>query len=141
MKNWRRTRHERAQLIGAALRELGGVPDVLTPALGGATALAKTVVEQANRSPARCLVTSLWNTNIARPCPLSRGPRRHSRPRRHPKPGAAPAGCASRTIDWITSVLVEEAAGEPTKVRPTPVQKAVGQLTRVINYPVRRSAE
>ena len=37
---------ERAQLIAAALRDLGGVPDVLTPILGRATALAKTVVEQ-----------------------------------------------------------------------------------------------
>ena len=37
---------ERAQLIAAALRDLGGVPDVVTPALGRATALAKTVVEQ-----------------------------------------------------------------------------------------------
>jgi hypothetical protein len=34
---------ERAQLIAAALRDLGGVPDVVTPALGRATALAKTV--------------------------------------------------------------------------------------------------
>ena len=38
--------HDRAQLIAAALRDLGGVPDVVTPALGRATALAKTVVEQ-----------------------------------------------------------------------------------------------
>jgi hypothetical protein len=45
------------------------------------------------------------------------------------------------TIDWITSVLVEEASGTPTKVRPTPVQKAVRRLTSVINYPTRRTAE
>ena len=38
--------HERAQLIAAALRDLGGVPDVITPVLGRPTALAKTVVEQ-----------------------------------------------------------------------------------------------
>ncbi len=37
---------ERARLIAAALRELGGVPDVVTPTLGRATALAKAVVEQ-----------------------------------------------------------------------------------------------
>src|ERR1700687_3913862 len=37
---------ERTQLIAATLRDLGGVPDVVTPALGRATALAKTVVEQ-----------------------------------------------------------------------------------------------
>jgi hypothetical protein len=44
------------------------------------------------------------------------------------------------TIEWITSVLVEEAAGEPTKVRPTPVQKAVGRLTSVVILPARRIA-
>jgi hypothetical protein len=45
------------------------------------------------------------------------------------------------TIDWINSVLVEEASGEPTKVRPTPVQKAVGRLTSVVSYPTRWTAE
>lgn len=45
------------------------------------------------------------------------------------------------TIEWITSVLVEEAAGQPTKVRPTPVQKAMGRLTSVVKYPARRTAE
>ena len=44
-------------------------------------------------------------------------------------------GAHQETVGWITSVLVEEAAGEPAKVRPTPVQKAVGRLTSVINYP------
>ena len=34
------------------------------------------------------------------------------------------------TINSITSVLVEDAAGKPTKVRPTPVQKAVGGVIR-----------
>ena len=56
---------ERGQLIAAALRDLGGVPDVVTPALGRATALAKTVSSRANRSPPRCSVTSLWNTNCS----------------------------------------------------------------------------
>ena len=38
-------------------------------------------------------------------------------------------------------MLVEEASGEPTKVRPTPVQKAAGRLTSVVNYPSRQAAE
>lgn len=33
--------HDRAQLIAAALRDLGGVPDVVTPVLGRATASPK----------------------------------------------------------------------------------------------------
>ena len=64
--------HDRAQLIAAALRDLGGVPDVVTPALGRATALAKTASSRANRSPARCLVTSLWNTNCSTALAISR---------------------------------------------------------------------
>ena len=38
-------------------------------------------------------------------------------------------------------MLIEEASGKPTKVRPTPMQKAVGGLSSVINYPSRRTAE
>ena len=37
----------RARLIAATLRDLGGVPDVVAPALGRLTALVKTVLEQA----------------------------------------------------------------------------------------------
>ena len=132
---------ERAQLIAAALRELGGVPDVLTPTLGRATALAKTVVEQGQPIAAALFgdlalehqlldragyVEALADTadhadtrNLARRL----------------------QGAHQETIDWITSVLVEEASGQPTKVRPTPVQKAVGRLTSIINYPTRRTAE
>ena len=42
---------QRAQLIAAALRDLGAVPDIVTPALGRATALAKRSLSRTNRSP------------------------------------------------------------------------------------------
>ena len=112
--------HERAQLIGAALRDLGGVPDVVTPALGRATALAKTVVEQGQPIAAALFgdlalehqlldragyLEALADTagdldiqNLARRLQAAH----------------------QETIEWITSVLVEEAAGQPTKVRPDP---------------------
>ena len=132
---------ERGQLIGAALRDLGGVPDVVTPALGRATALAKTLVEQGQPIAAalfgdlalerqlldragylEALADTAGNLDIRN---LARRLQ----------------GAHQETVDWITSVLVEEASGRPTKVRPTPVQKAVGRLTSVINYPARRTAE
>ena len=132
---------ERGQLIAAALRELGGVPDVVTPALGRTTALAKTVVEQGQPIAAalfgdlalehqlldragylEALADTAGNLDIRN---LARRLQ----------------GAHQETVDWITSVLVEEASGKPTKVRPTPVQKAVGRLTSVINYPTRRTAE
>ena len=133
--------HERAQLIGAALRDLGGVPDVVTPVLGRATALAKTVIEQGQP-----IAGALFGDLALEHQLLDRA--RYLEALADTADHAATRNLARRlqaahqeTIEWITSVLVEEAAGEPTKVRPTPVQKAARRLTSVINYPTRRTAE
>jgi hypothetical protein len=133
--------HERAQLIAAALRDLGGVPDVVTPALGRATALAKTIVEQGQP-----IAAALFGDLALEHQLLDRA--------RYLEALADTAGHADtrnlarrlqaahqETIEWITSVLVEEAAGEPTAVRPTPVQKAMGRLISVVIYPTRRTTE
>jgi hypothetical protein len=132
---------ERAQLIAAALRGLGGVPDVVTPALGRATALAKTIVEQGQP-----IAAALFGDLALEHQLLDRA--------RYLEALADTAGHADtrnlarrlqaahqETIEWITSVLVEEAAGEPTAVRPTPVQKAMGRLISVVIYPTRRTTE
>jgi len=133
--------HERAQLIVAALRDLGGVPDVVTPALGRATALAKTVVEQGQP-----IAGALFGDLALEHQLLDRA--RYLEALADTADHADTRNLARRlqaahqeTVEWITSVLVEEAAGEPTKVRPTPVQKAVGGLSSVVNYPSRRTAE
>ena len=125
--------HERAQLIAAALRDLGGVPDVVTPALGRATALAKTVVEQGQP-----IAGALFGDLALEHQLLDRA--RYLEALADTADHADTRNLARRlqaahqeTIEWITSVLVEEASGEPTKVRPTPVQKAVGRLTSVVN--------
>ena len=132
---------KRAQLIAAALRDLGGVPDVVTPALGRATALAKTIVEQGQP-----IAAALFGDLALEHQLLDRA--------RYLEALADTAGHADsrnlarrlqaahqETIEWITSVLVEEATGKPTAVRPTPIQKAVGQLISAVNYPTRRGAE
>ena len=132
---------ERAQLIGAALRDLDGVPDVVTSALGRATALAKTVVEQGQPIAGALfgdLALEHQLLDRARYLEALADTADHTDTRNLARRLQA---AHQETIDWITSVLVEEAAGEPTKVRPTPVQKAVGRLTSVVKYPARRSAE
>jgi bacterioferritin (cytochrome b1) len=133
--------HERAQLIGAALRDLGGVPDVVTPALGRATALAKTVVEQGQPIAAALfgdLALEHQLLDRARYLEALADTADHADTRNLARRLQA---AHQETIDWITSVLVEEASGKPTKVRPTPVQKAVRRLTSVIILPARRTAE
>ena len=133
--------HERAQLIGAALRDLGGVPDVVTPALGRATALAKTVVEQGQPIAGALfgdLALEHQLLDRARYLEALADTADHVDARNLARRLQA---AHQETIDWITSVLVEEAAGKPTKVRPTPVQKAMGRLTSVVILPARRTAE
>ena len=132
---------QRAQLIAAALRDLGGVPDIVTPALGRATALAKTVVEQ-DQPIAGALFGDLalehQLLDRANYLEALADTADHADTRNVAR---RLQGAHQETVDWITSVLAEEASGKPTKVRPTPVQKAVGGLTSVINYPARRTAE
>jgi hypothetical protein len=126
---------ERAQLIAAALRDLGGVPDVVTPALGRATALAKTVVEQGQPIAAALfgdLALEHQLLDRARYLEALADAADHADTRNLARRLQA---AHQETIAWINSVLVEEASGEPTKVRPTPVQKAVGRLTSVVSYP------
>jgi hypothetical protein len=132
---------ERAQLIAASLRDLGGVPDVVTPALGRATALAKTVVEQGQPIAAALfgdLALEHQLLDRARYLEALADTADHADTRNLARRLQA---AHQETIAWINSVLVEEASGEPTKVRPTPVQKAVGRLTSVARNPIRWTAE
>ena len=132
---------ERARLIAASLRDLGGVPDVVTPALGRATALAKTVVEQGQPIAAALfgdLALEHQLLDRARYLEALADAADHADTRNLARRLQA---AHQETIAWINSVLVEEASGEPTKVRPTPVQKAVGRLTIVVSYPTRWAAE
>jgi hypothetical protein len=131
---------ERARLIAATLRELGGVPDVVTPALGRATALAKAVVEQGQPIAAALfgdLALEHQLLDRARYLEALADAADHADTRLLARRLQA---AHQETIEWITSVLTQEASGKPTAVRPTPVQKAVGRLTRAANYPTRWTA-
>jgi hypothetical protein len=132
---------ERASLIAAALRELGGVPDVVTPALGRATALAKAVVEQGQPLTGALfgdLALEHQLLDRARYLEALADAADHIDTRLLARRLQA---AHQETVEWITSVLAQEASGEPTAVQPTRVQKAVGRLTRAVNYPTRRAAQ
>lgn len=131
---------ERARLIAAALRELGGVPDVITPALGRATALAKSLVEQGQPLTGALfgdLALEHQLLDRARYLEALADAADHINTRLLARRMQA---AHHETVEWITSVLAQEASGKPTAVQPTPVQKAVGRLTRAANYPTRWAA-
>ena len=127
---------DRSVAIEKAIRELGGVPDVVGPFLGRAAAAVKAVTEQAQPFD-EALLGDLGLENQL----LDRA--------RYLKALAVAAdlpdieNLASRlitahsaTVDWLTTVLAEEALGGPAALRRTPLQAATGTAVKLVNLPV-----
>jgi hypothetical protein len=128
---------ERTRLITAELRELGGVPDVVTPVVGRLSAVLKATFEQA--AP---LEEALLQD-------LSLEHQLHDRATYLKVLGQA-AGLAKverlaeglvraheATIEWLTVVLAEEALGGPAALQATPFQQVAGVAARAANAPYR----
>ncbi|MGY1755028.1 ferritin-like domain-containing protein [Blastococcus sp. SYSU D01042] len=123
--------------ITEALRAAGGVPDVVTPALGRLSAVLKATVEQA--APLEeALLTDLQLEHQL----LDRAT--------YLKVLAEAAGKTSvqrlaeklveahrATVEWLTVVLAEEALGGPAALVATPLQKVAGTVARAAGAPVR----
>lgn len=130
---------ERAQAIEAAIMKLGGTPDVIGPFLGRAQAAVKALTEQAEPFDEALLGDLALEDQL-----LDRA--------RYLKALAVGAGqpevqkladrlitAHAATVDWLTTVLAEDALGGPAALRRTPVQAAVGVAVRLANLPVQWS--
>jgi DNA-binding ferritin-like protein len=127
----------RALAITEQLRAVGGVPDVVTPAIGRASAVLKATFEQvAPFEEALFSDLQLEHQLLDRATYL--------------KVLADQAGetqvrqlaetlitAHSATVEWLTVVLAEEAMGGPVALVPTPLQKVAGGMARAVNAPVR----
>lgn len=130
----------RAEAIEAAIRELGGFPDVIGPFLGRAAAAVKALTEQAEPFEEALLGDLALEDQL-----LDRA--------RYLK-ALAVAGkrkdiedltsrliiAHSATVDWLTTVLAEDALGGPAALRRTPLQAATGTAVKLVNLPVSWSA-
>ena len=128
---------KRSLEITEQLRAVGGVPDVVTPAIGRLTAVLKATFEQA--APLEeALLTDLQLEHQL----LDRAT--------YVKVLADQAGetkvrqlaeklitAHEATVEWLTVVLAEEAMGGPAALVATPVQKVAGGVARTLNAPVR----
>ena len=128
---------ERTRAITDQLRALGGVPDVLTPAIGRLGAVVKATLEQAEPIEEALLQDLQIEHNL-----LDRAT--------YLKVLADTAGQAmvkalaerlitahEATVEWLTVVLAEEALGGPAALVATPFQKVAGSAARAVNAPVR----
>ncbi|MEV3965207.1 ferritin-like domain-containing protein [Nocardia sp. NPDC050193] len=130
----------RAEAIETVLRELGGVPQLAGPLLGRAAAVVKAMAEQAQPFDEALLGDLALEHQL-----LDRA--------RYIKALAIAAqqpdvvALAQRlitahtaTVDWLTTVLAEDALGGPAALRRTPLQAAAGTAVKLVNLPVTWSA-
>jgi hypothetical protein len=126
----------RAEDIEKTIRDLGGFPDVIGPFLGRATAAVKALTEQAEPFDEALLGDLALEDQL-----LDRS--------RYLKALAVAAKQSdveelatrlitahSATVEWLTTVLVEEALGGPAALRRTPLQAAAGTAVKLVNLPL-----
>ncbi|BBX06614.1 ferritin-like domain-containing protein [Mycolicibacterium aichiense] len=131
---------DRAEAIEAAIRELGGLPDVVGPLLGRAAAAVKALTEQAQPFGEALLGDLALEHQL-----LDRS--------RYIKALAVALGKSdiekladrlmtahSATVEWLTTVLAEDALGGPAALRRTPVQVATGVAVKMVSAPMQWSA-
>jgi hypothetical protein len=128
---------ERTQAITEQLRALGGVPDVVTPALGRLAAVLKATFEQATPIDEALLQDlQLEHQLLDRATYLKvlAGKAELPEVRRLAERLIA---AHEATVEWLTVVLAEEALGGPAALEPTPLQRVAGTVTHAATTPVR----
>ncbi|AGB21274.1 hypothetical protein Mycsm_00843 [Mycobacterium sp. JS623] len=131
----------RAEAIQKAIRNLGGFPDTIGPFLGRAAAAVKALTEQAQPFDEALLGDLALEDQL-----LDRA--------RYIK-ALAVAGkhtdvqdladrlitAHSATVNWLTTVLAEDALGGPAALRRTPLQATAGTAIKLFNLPMSWSAQ
>jgi hypothetical protein len=128
---------ERTRLITDQLRALGGVPDVVTPAIGRLSAVLKSTLEQAEPLEEALLQDlQLEHQLLDRATYVKVLAERAELPK--VKQLAERLITAHEaTVEWLTVVMAEEALGGPAALQPTPAQRVTGSAVRAGTAPYR----
>jgi hypothetical protein len=131
---------QRAEAIESAIRELGGFPDVIGPFLGRAAAAVKALTEQAEPFDEALLGDLALEDQL-----LDRARYIKALAVATKRPDVESLATRlitahSATVDWLTTVLAEDALGGPAALRRTPLQQASGTAVKLVNLPVSWSA-
>jgi hypothetical protein len=127
----------RARRISEALRDLDAVPDVVTPAIGRVLALVKSTLEQAQPIDEALLGDLTLEHQL-----LDRSRYLRVLAQRAGLPSVERLAddlvtAHSATVDWLTTVLAEEALGGPAALVPTPLQRVAGGVAHAVGLPTR----
>ena len=126
---------DRAEAIEKAIRDLGGFPDVIGPFLGRAAAAVKALTEQASPFDEALLGDLALEDQLL---DRSRYIKALAVAAKHKDVEALAdrlITAHSATVNWLTTVLAEDALGGPAALRRTPVQAAAGLTVKLLNLP------
>ena len=131
---------QRAEAIEAAIRELGGYPDVIGPFLGRAAAAVKALTEQAQPFDEALLGDLALEDQLLDRARYIKALAVAAKQTEIENLATRLVTAHSATVDWLTTVLAEDALGGPAALRRTPLQAAAGTAVKMFNLPVAWSA-
>jgi hypothetical protein len=123
--------------ITEALRSLGGVPDVVTPAIGRLSAALKATFEQASPIEEALLTDLQLEHQLLDRATYVKVLAEQAEETKVRQLAEKLITAHEATVEWLTVVLAEEAMGGPAALVATPVQKVAGGVARAVNAPVR----
>ncbi|NMO93743.1 ferritin-like domain-containing protein [Actinomycetospora sp. TBRC 11914] len=123
--------------ITRELQRLGGVADVVSPLVGRVAAFVKGTFEQAEPVDEALLGDLVLEHQLHDRATYLKALAEASREKPTSQLAERLITAHSATVEWLTTVLAEEALGGPSALRATPVQAVAGGVTRAVNYPVR----
>lgn len=126
----------RAEAIEIAIRDLGGFPDVLGPILGRAAAAVKALTEQAEPFDEALLGDLALEDQLLDRARYIKALAVAAELPEIEKLASRLITAHSATVDWLTTVLAEDALGGPAALRRTPLQAATGSVVKLVNLPM-----
>ncbi len=128
---------ERARLITAQLRALGGVPDVVTPAIGRLGAWVKAALERVEPLEEALLQDLQLEHQLLDRATYLKVLAQNAEEPKVKELAERLINAHKATVEWLTVVLAEEALGGPAALQHTPLQRVAGRAARAVNAPVR----
>lgn len=125
--------------IQDALRELDAVPDLVGAVGGRILAFVKSQVEQAQRFDEALLGDLALERQLQDRARYLQALTASGPDRVHRLAGEL-VEAHTETVEWLTTVLAEEAVGGPAPLRATPLQIARGAVTDAVRLPARLGA-
>jgi hypothetical protein len=126
----------RAESIESAIRDLGGHPDVIGPFFGRAAAVVKALTERAQPFDEALLGDLALEHQLFDRARYIKALAVAAKRSDVEALAARLITAHAATVDWLTTVLAEDALGGPAALRRTPLQAAAGTAIQLVNLPV-----